>query len=504
VLLVHRRKYDDWSLPKGKIEPGEPLPVTAVREVLEEGGARLALGRRLASVRYNVGGRPKRVHYWAARVLSIDSRAIPNAEVDRVAWLPADRAVEKVSYPHDHGVLAEFAARPPQTFPLILLRHAKALPKGGWKRADADRPLDDSGRYAAKALADLLTCFSPSFQLITSPAVRCTETLRPLSELTGDPVREEPTLYIHHEPAAGEADPGTVNAALIRAAIESGKPTVVCAHRENMAALREAVLAALSGYSSGEQASGGGAPSGWAPSGTVPGGRAPGGRAPRGAKAADGAAADPFELPEDWDETLPPSGFWVMNIAPFPAKPDPEPASEPEMTEPQLAATGPPASAAPSPRRTWWRRLRALARRGNAPGHQDGTRRDRAASPPGAAHVDPAHADPAHADPGRADPGQADAAHATTGRVHDRHADPGRPADSGRPDATPAHAGASDEGTRAQSLTTVEDGNAAPSGDYRPSGKVGDSQSGAAAGDVAAARPFGVLVSADRYDLAES
>jgi 8-oxo-dGTP pyrophosphatase MutT (NUDIX family)/phosphohistidine phosphatase SixA len=449
VLLVHRRKYDDWSLPKGKIEPGEPLPVTAVREVLEEGGARLALGRRLASVRYNVGGRPKRVHYWAARVLSIDSRAIPNAEVDQVAWLPADRAVEKVSYRHDHGVLADFAARPPQTFPLILLRHAKALPKGGWKRADADRPLDDSGRYAAKALADLLTCFSPSFQLITSPAVRCAETLRPLSELTGDPVREEPTLYVHHEPAAGEADPGTVNAALIRAAIESGKPTIVCAHRENMTALREAVLAALTGYYSGEQASAAGAPGGRAPGGRAPGGRAPGGKAPRGAKAADGSAAGPFELPEDWDETLPPSGFWVMNIAPFPAKPEREPAPEREMTEPQQAgpemsgletagleaaepqpaATGRPAPAAPAPRRTWWRRLRALARSGNA--------------------------------------------------------------------AAPEHAGASDQGTSTQSLTAAE------GGDGGPGGEAGDSPSGAPAGDLAPARPVGVLISADRYDLAE-
>src|ERR1700728_2945777 len=155
ILLVHRRKYDDWSLPKGKVEPGEALPVTAVREVLEEGGAHLALGRRLVSVRYNVGGRPKRVHSWAARVLSVDARAVPNAEVDEVTWLPADRAVGKVSYPHDHGVLSDFAARPPQTVPLILLRHAKALPKGGWKRSDAVRPLDDSGRSDAQALADL-------------------------------------------------------------------------------------------------------------------------------------------------------------------------------------------------------------------------------------------------------------------------------------------------------------------------------------------------------------
>ena len=168
ILLVHRKKYDDWSLPKGKTEPGEPLPVTAVREVLEEGGARLALGRRLVSVRYNVGGRPKRVHYWAARVLSVDEHAVPNAEVDEVDWLPADHAVERVSYPHDHGVLADFAARPAGTVPLILLRHSKALAKGGWKRADADRPLDASGRSDAKALADLLACFAPRLRLSSS------------------------------------------------------------------------------------------------------------------------------------------------------------------------------------------------------------------------------------------------------------------------------------------------------------------------------------------------
>ena len=423
VLLVHRKKYDDWSLPKGKIEPGEPLPVTAVREVMEEGGARLALGRRLASVRYNVGGRPKRVHYWAARVLSVDSRAIPNAEVDEVAWLPAERAVEKVSYTRDHGVLADFAARPPQTFPLILLRHAKALPKGGWKRADADRPLDDSGRYAAKALADLLACFAPSFRLLSSPAVRCTETLRPLAELTGDLVREEPSLYVHSKPVTGAADSGTVNAALVRAAIASGVPTVICAHRENLPALQEAVLAALAGYSAGGQAAGG-TESG----GTGSGGTGSGGTASRGKGAADGAARGTFELPKDWDETLPTSGFWVLNIARVPA--EPAPAAEPGLSGQDLAAPEPSAPAAPSRRRTWWQRLRARAGRADA-----GVRRDGA--------------------PDRAD-----------GQV-------------------------SGTGTHGQA-----------DGDGGPVAEAGVLP-GASAGD-AAARPVGVLISADRYDLSES
>src|ERR1700729_3628593 len=112
ILLVHRRKYDDWSLPKGKVEPGEQLPVTAVREVLEEGGARLALGRRLNSVRYNVGGRPKRVHYWSASVASLDDRAVPNDEVDQIEGVAADRAAERISYNRDNAVVADFARLP--------------------------------------------------------------------------------------------------------------------------------------------------------------------------------------------------------------------------------------------------------------------------------------------------------------------------------------------------------------------------------------------------------
>src|ERR1700735_4345025 len=196
ILLVHRRKYDDWSLPKGKVEPGEALPVTAVREVLEEGGAHLALGRRLASVRYNVGGRPKRVHYWSAAVASLDDRAVPNDEVDQIEWIDADRASERISYNRDNAVIADFARLPAQTVPIILLRHAKAVGKSGWRRADERRPLDDAGRADAKALAELLACFGPRARLITSPAARCGETLRPFRELSGVPVAEEAAVDI--------------------------------------------------------------------------------------------------------------------------------------------------------------------------------------------------------------------------------------------------------------------------------------------------------------------
>jgi 8-oxo-dGTP diphosphatase len=325
ILLVHRQKYDDWSLPKGKVEPDEPLPVTAVREVLEEGGARLALGRRLVSVRYNVGGRPKRVHYWAARVLSVDERAVPNSEVDEITWLPAGRAVDKVSYTHDHGVLADFAARPAQTVPLILLRHSKALSKGGWKHTDTARPLDDSGRSDAKALADLLACFAPRPRLISSTAARCADTLRPLAELTGEEVRAEPSLYLHGRSSpTGAADPAADLTALVREVIASREPTVICAHRENLPFLQEAALASLTGHSA--SVSGNGAPGAGGPGDVI------------------------AQLPKEWDEALPTSGFWVLNVAPLPQAQDPDPSPAPPMPADLVAS-------ARATSRRWWRRV---------------------------------------------------------------------------------------------------------------------------------------------------
>ena len=349
VLLVHRTRYDDWSLPKGKTEPGELLPVTAVREVREEGGAQLALGRRLVSVRYQVGGRPKRVHYWAARVAALDERAVPNSEVDEIAWVDAAHAVEHVSYRHDHGVLADFARLPAQTVPLILLRHAKAVQKSGWKHADHRRPLDDSGRADAKALAELLDCFAPRVglagraTLITSPAARCVETLRPFAELSGAPLREEPSLYLHHhQPSTAVTDDvGRSITALVVEAIATGEPTIICAHRENLPDLQAAVLAAL-GL-------------------TPPGGDVVSGTdaAPGSALARERLAAIP-DLPKDWSDPLPTSGFWVLNLEARLVSPEPPARPDLSSTPSPPAAPSPPAPpgrpARPSAgRRRWFR-----------------------------------------------------------------------------------------------------------------------------------------------------
>jgi 8-oxo-(d)GTP phosphatase len=238
VLLVHRTKYDDWSLPKGKQEPGEQLPVTAVREVLEESGARITLGRRLLPVRYQAGGRPKRVDYWAARVTGTDDGAIPNYEVDRMAWLPVSLAATRASYAHDIAVLEDFATASPDTVPLILLRHARALPRDDFHGDDAERPLDGTGRVDAKALAVLLACFAPAARVVSSAAARCAETVRPYAELTGVTVRPEPGLQPSRTGSGAWYD-------LIARAIAAGEPTVFCAHRENLSGLLAVALEVL-------------------------------------------------------------------------------------------------------------------------------------------------------------------------------------------------------------------------------------------------------------------
>ena len=109
VLLVHRPKYDDWSFPKGKLDPGETLEQCAVREVEEETGLRCTLGHELVSTTYvDRKGRPKVVHYWEMTVA--DGAFVPGDEVDEVRWLPIPDAEQLLSYDRDQGILATFVA----------------------------------------------------------------------------------------------------------------------------------------------------------------------------------------------------------------------------------------------------------------------------------------------------------------------------------------------------------------------------------------------------------
>ncbi|BCI52575.1 8-oxo-dGTP diphosphatase [Mycolicibacterium litorale] len=191
VAVIHRPRYDDWSLPKGKVDPGETEPVTAVREVLEETGYRCILGRRLASVSYPVDQDLKRVRYWAAR--TVGGCFSPNDEVDELIWLPVREAMARVRYVHDRKVLRRFAKVPPDTQTVLVVRHATAGSKSRYRGDDRKRPLDKHGRAQAESLVGQLLAFGAD-RLYAADRTRCEQTLEPLADELGEPVHSEPAL----------------------------------------------------------------------------------------------------------------------------------------------------------------------------------------------------------------------------------------------------------------------------------------------------------------------
>jgi 8-oxo-dGTP diphosphatase len=225
VALIHRPRYDDWSFPKGKLDPGEGYVRAAVREVREETGYPVVLGRRLPTQVYDVsfGGpaRLKRVKYWAAQA-AVDADFQPNAEVDRLDWLPVPAALARLTRQTDRDLLRAFAAAPVDTVPVILLRHAEAVPRKRWDGAELERPLTGRGRDDAEALVPVLAAYGRAV-LVASPFARCVATLEPTARAAG----VEPIL----EPVIGEGADPDAGRAWLRQVLKSGRTTVACTHR---------------------------------------------------------------------------------------------------------------------------------------------------------------------------------------------------------------------------------------------------------------------------------
>ncbi|WP_166134322.1 NUDIX hydrolase [Nocardioides ochotonae] len=187
VLLVHRARYDDWSFPKGKLDPGEHRTVAAVREVEEETGLRVRLGVPLGRQRYPIaGGRTKVVDYWCGRVLGDDdvSSYERNEEIDDVAWCGIDEALDRLTYPFDRDTLREATPKRQRTEALVVLRHALSRPRKTWHEVDTARPLTDEGRHQAAALVPLLAAYDVR-EVVSSSATRCVETVAPYAAARG-------------------------------------------------------------------------------------------------------------------------------------------------------------------------------------------------------------------------------------------------------------------------------------------------------------------------------
>ncbi len=232
VLLVHRERHGDVSLPKGKVDPGESLPQTAARELVEETGLTLHLGAPLGTTEYQLpGGRNKVVYYWAAEVdddIHAASTFAPNDEIAQLEWLSLRKARKALSYPHDRDVLDRFQARVDndtyRTFAIIGLRHGKTEPPGTWDGADATRPLTKRGRLQAESVASGIAAYGPR-KLISSTAVRCLQTIQPTAELLGLQVTEKAAVS-QDGWEIGEADVQAV----VAKRIAKGKTAVLCSH----------------------------------------------------------------------------------------------------------------------------------------------------------------------------------------------------------------------------------------------------------------------------------
>ncbi|HEX4655198.1 MAG TPA: NUDIX hydrolase [Mycobacteriales bacterium] len=239
VALVHRPKYDDWSLPKGKLTTDEHPILGAVREVWEETGFVGVPGRSIGEIRYLKDGDPKRVRYWAMRAES--GSFAPNDEVDQLMWLPPREGQQHLLPGRDRQILAEFGRDTDPTRACLLVRHGSAGDRAEWPGEDRERPLDESGHLQAEALVPLLDAYDVR-RVLSADVMRCLETVGPFAALRHVPVESEPLV----------SETGTLtnpDAAVERllAIIGAGDAVVVCSQGKAIPELLAGVCRGL-GY----------------------------------------------------------------------------------------------------------------------------------------------------------------------------------------------------------------------------------------------------------------
>lgn len=231
-LLIHRGYRDDWTFPKGKVDPGEHLIAAAIREVREETGYAIALGVPLPTQEYTVKGRDKSSHYWLATVLS--GEFVANDEVDEIRWVTYKQAIKLMTYPHDRDVL-DAAAAAPVTNALIILRHTQATKRAEWAvtedalaQVDASRPLTAVGRMQASGLVPAIAAFGIT-ALHSSDSRRCRDTVGPYASARSLSITLEESLSEEQH----LVDPTHAHSR-VSAIAASTQPVLLCTHRPVM------------------------------------------------------------------------------------------------------------------------------------------------------------------------------------------------------------------------------------------------------------------------------
>jgi 8-oxo-dGTP diphosphatase len=242
-LLVHRGYRNDWTFPKGKVDPGEHVIAAAVREVREETGFAIALGVPLPTQSYSVKGRDKFSHYWFATCLS--GEFVANDEVDEIRWVTYKQAVKLLTYPHDRDVL-DAAAAAPVTTALIILRHTQATKRAEWAVAedelaqvDSSRPLTAVGRMQASGLVPAVAAFGIS-NLHSSDSRRCRDTVGPYAGARSLSITLEESLSEEQH----LINPTRAQSRVTEIAGNS-LPTLLCTHRPVMPTVMQALTEQL-------------------------------------------------------------------------------------------------------------------------------------------------------------------------------------------------------------------------------------------------------------------
>lgn len=236
LLVVHRPSYDDWTFPKGKVDPGEALQATAVREIGEESGLRVRLGVPLQQVTYPVSAGTKVVDYWSARPVGQgDEPFVPNKEVDEVRWVGVREARDLLTYVHDVRVLQTFRAlrehQGHRSRTLVVLRHGKAAPRADHDD-DLERQLTSVGTARAEALVPLLDAYGVR-RVVSSPAVRCAQTVEPYAHSI--------STFLEIDDRVSEDTSAAQVRRSVDALLDRKKPVVLSSHRPTLPWIFDAI-----------------------------------------------------------------------------------------------------------------------------------------------------------------------------------------------------------------------------------------------------------------------